>query len=170
MLKSLFIICLWIVLLGFISCNQESGSSQNQHKDKPSRQQDISAITAVSKARAAAFSKGDAAGIAIHFTDDAMLMAPDKPAMQGREAVQSYYQSIFDEYVPGLNSYYDEVEVSGDLAYGRGFAEVVLTPRQGGQTLRSTAKYINILKRQADGSWKTTHDIWNSNERVISNE
>jgi ketosteroid isomerase-like protein len=30
--------------------------------------------------------------------------------------------------------------------------------------LVSTAKYLNILKKQADGSWKTTHDIWNSNE------
>ena len=78
--------------------------------------------------------------------------------------MQAYYQSIFDAYTPGLNSHYDEVEVSGDMAYGIGYAEVLLTPRQGGQPAKSTAKYINILKRQADGSWKTTHDIWNSNE------
>ena len=164
MLKQLTNFCVWVAICAFTACTQESGSSQNANN--PSPQQDISAITAVSKARADTFNKGDAAGIAAHFTGDAFLMAPDKSTMQGREAIQAYYQAIFDQYTPGLNSYYDEVEVSGDLAYGRGFAEVVLTPRQGGEALHSTAKYINILKRQADGSWKTTHDIWNSNEPV----
>jgi ketosteroid isomerase-like protein len=28
----------------------------------------------------------------------------------------------------------------------------------------STAKYLNILEKQSDGTWKTTHDIWNGNE------
>ena len=37
---------------------------------------------------------------------------------------QSYYQRIFDECETRLKSYYDEVKVSGPLAYGRGFAEV----------------------------------------------
>ena len=30
--------------------------------------------------------------------------------------------------------------------------------------MTSTSKYLNILERQADGTWKTTHDIWNANE------
>jgi hypothetical protein len=58
----------------------------------------------------------------------------------------------------------EEVKVSGDLAYGRGFAKVKLIPHGGGDTLTSTAKYVNILQRQPNGSWLTTHDIWNGNE------
>jgi len=27
----------------------------------------------------------------------------------------------------------------------------------------SISKYLNILERQPDASWKTTHDIWNDN-------
>ena len=81
-----------------------------------------------------------------------------------QSAAQSYYQRIFDEYDTGLKSYYEEVKVSGPLADGIGFAEVALIPKQGGQALTSTAKYINIMKREADGTWKTTHDIWNGNE------
>lgn len=139
------------------------GCSQQQAADT-SNAQDVAAIEAVSKARAKAFNQGNAAGIAIHFTDDAVLMAPDKPATTGRTAVETYYQSIFDEFTTQLKSGYDEVELDGDLAYGRGFAEVTLTPKTGGEPVTSTAKYVNILKRQPDGSWKTTHDIWNSNE------
>ena len=46
-------------------------------------------ITAISTSRAQAFNAGDAAGIAVHFTEDAILMAPGKPATTGRAAVQS---------------------------------------------------------------------------------
>jgi len=41
-----------------------------------------------------------------------------------------------------------------------GYAKVKLVPHNGGDTLASTAKDINILERQDDGSWLTTHDIW----------
>ena len=124
---------------------------------------DKAAIAAMSDARAKAFAAGDAAGIGRHFTEDACLMAPGVPTRRGRAAVQAYYQAIFDEYRTGLTSGYDEVKVSGDLAYGRGFATVTLVPKVGGVPQTSTAKYINILQRQPDGTWKTTHDIWNAN-------
>lgn len=124
---------------------------------------DIQAIKEISNTRAQAFRDGNAEGIAKYFTEDAVLMAPDKPAMKGRDSVSAYYQAIFDEYHTDLESYYEEVGVDGDLAYGRGFAKVSLVPKTGGDTLLSTAKYLNILKRQADGTWKTTHDVWNGN-------
>lgn len=138
-----------------ISC--KDGNPGSVEKDKE-------LITAVSAARAKAFNEGNAAGIAIHFTEDAKLMAPGKPAGVGKAAVQQYYQSIFDVYHTKLESHYEEVEVSGDMAYGRGFAKVVLFPKAGGDSLVSTAKYLNILEKQPDGTWKTTHDIWNGNE------
>lgn len=126
--------------------------------------QEIEAIIAVSNARAKAFNQGDAAGIAEHFTEDAILMPPGSESLIGRDAVAQYYQSIFDQYETGLESGYKEVEVRGNLAYGRGYARVKLTPKTGGATVNSEAEYINILKKQPDGSWKTTHDIWNSSE------
>lgn len=125
---------------------------------------DIAAIKAMSAARAKAFNEGKAKEIAIHFTEDGVLMAPGAPATSGRAAVEAYYQSIFDQYATELESGYKEVEVSGDLAYGRGFAKVKLVPHGGGDTLVSSAKYINILQRQKDGSWLTSHDIWNGDE------
>src|SRR5687767_6767362 len=131
----------------------------------PSTENEKKLITEISHARAKAFNEGNAAAIAIHFTEDALLMAPGKPAASGKAAVQTYYQSIFDDYTTQLESHYEEVEVSGNLAYGRGFAKVTLVPKKGGAPLTSTAKYLNILKKQPGGLWKTTHDIWNGNEQ-----
>jgi len=125
---------------------------------------DISHIKALSAARAKAFNEGNADVIANAFTENGMLLAPAMKSGKGREAVRNYYQSIFDQYKTFLESGYEEVKVSGDMAYGVGYAKVKLVPHSGGDTLFSTAKYINILERQADGSWLTTHDIWNGNE------
>ncbi|HTF31448.1 MAG TPA: SgcJ/EcaC family oxidoreductase [Flavitalea sp.] len=125
---------------------------------------DVTAIKSMSAARAKAFNDGNAAGIADHFTEDGVLMAPGSAVTFGRAAVEDYYRSIFDQYATVLESGYEEVKISGDLAYGRGFAKVKLIPHGGGDTLTSTAKYINILQRQPNGSWLTTHDIWNGNE------
>lgn len=142
----------------FFSCQSEKPSEQ------PSIQQDKEAITAVSNARAKAFNNSDAAGIAEHFTEDAILMAPGIPAMEGRESVRDYYQSIFDDYEPELESRYVEIKIDGDLAYGRGIAKVILIPKDDTESSEATSKYLNILQRQPDGTWKTTHDIWNSND------
>jgi len=125
---------------------------------------DISKIKELSAARAKAFNEGDANVIAMAFTEDGVLMAPATKSTTGREAVRAYYQGIFDQYQTFLESGYEDVQVSGDLAYGVGYAKVKLVPHSGGDTLFSTAKYVNLLKRQNDGSWLTTHDIWNGNE------
>ncbi len=130
----------------------------------PDKEKDIDRITAISAERARAFNEGNAAGIAEHFTADAFLMAPGTSSLRGPEAIEGYYQAIFDTYHTGLESGYESVVVDGDLAYGRGFARVTLIPKAGGDTLFSTSKYLNILERQPDGDWKTTHDIWNGNE------
>jgi hypothetical protein len=73
----------------------------------PSTENEKKLITEISKARAKAFNEGNAAGIAIHFTEDAFLMAPGKPAVKGKAAVQGYYQVIFDEYTTELYSHYE---------------------------------------------------------------
>ena len=155
LLKQLTYFAVLCICLFPVSCIIPSG---------PSTENEKKLITEISQARAKAFNEGNAAAIAIHFTEDALLMAPGKPSTSGKAAVQTYYQSIFDEYSTQLESHYEEVEVSGNLAYGRGFAKVTLIPKKGGTPLVSTAKYLNILKKQPDGLWKTTHDIWNGNE------
>ena len=121
-------------------------------------------IKKISSERAKAFNEGDAAGIAKHFADKCFLMAPGGQTKTDPAQVKAYYQAIFDKYTTGLESGYEDVKVDGDLAYGRGFAKVRLKDKVTGEEKTSTAKYLNILEKQSDGTWKTTHDIWNGNE------
>jgi uncharacterized protein (TIGR02246 family) len=132
--------------------------------EKKNSMEDIATITAISAERAKAFNEGNANGIATHFTNEAYLMAPESETKRGRAEIEAYYQAIFDEFETELESGYEDVKVDGDLAYGRGFAKVWLTPKSGGKKIYSESKYLNILERQSDGAWKTTHDIWNGND------
>jgi uncharacterized protein (TIGR02246 family) len=146
----------YLLLLIFLAvgCN----TSQNQTED------DIQEIEKMSAERAIAFNEGDASGIAKHFSENGLLMAPDSETLSGQSAVEAYYQSIFDEFETSLDSYYEEVKVSGDLAFGRGLAEVQLVQKITGDTTFSTSKYLNILQKSENGQWVTTHDIWNTVE------
>jgi ketosteroid isomerase-like protein len=38
-----------------------------------------------------------------------------------------------------------------------------MTPKEGGQTIRGRGKFLSILKKQADGSWKFAIDCFNDN-------
>jgi uncharacterized protein (TIGR02246 family) len=124
----------------------------------------VETIKNISAQRAKAFNEGDAASIASFFASDCFLMAPGGATKRTPKDVQAYYQSIFDTYHTELESGYEEVKVDGNLAYGRGYAKVKLVNKKDSSTQFSTAKYLNILEKQPDGRWLTTHDIWNNNE------
>jgi ketosteroid isomerase-like protein len=54
-----------------------------------------------------------------------------------------------------------EIEGVGKLAYQRGtYQMTMLLP--GGVTASDSGKYVEIRRRQADGTWLITRDIWNS--------
>jgi uncharacterized protein (TIGR02246 family) len=154
-MQRVLVIAMLILLISLTSCNKQN------IKDNDA---DILTIKELSAARAKAFNDGRADEIANAFTENGVLMAPGAKLTRGRKAVREYYQAIFDQYRTFLESGYEEVKVSGNMGYGVGFARVKLVRHSGGDTLASTAKYINILQRQTDGSWLTTHDIWNGNE------
>jgi ketosteroid isomerase-like protein len=57
----------------------------------------------------------------------------------------------------------DETEITGSWAFSRGMFVSTLTPKGEGQAVLIDGKFMTVLKRQADGSWKIYRDIWNSN-------
>lgn len=121
------------------------------------------ALNSLREAYVTATNAGDAAGVANLFAEDAMRMAPNAPAEVGREAIQSGLQASFDTYANNLTASTDEIEVAGDWAFSRGSYTITLTPKAGGQPTEDAGKWLNVSKRQPDGSWKITRHIWNSN-------
>jgi uncharacterized protein (TIGR02246 family) len=102
----------------------------------------------------AASNQGDAKALAALYADDAMLLPPDHEPIQGREAIGAFWSRGTDE---GLEVTTLTIEVDGDLGYLVGRYNLPATDEEPADS----GKYVMCLKRQRDGSWKLTADIWN---------
>jgi uncharacterized protein (TIGR02246 family) len=102
----------------------------------------------------AASNQGDARALADLYAEDAMLLPPDHEPVRGREAIGAYWSQGTDE---GLEVTTLAVEVNGDLGYLVGRYNLPATEEEPADS----GKYVMCLKRQRDGAWKLTADIWN---------
>lgn len=110
-----------------------------------------------------AFDQGDIASIAAHYADDAKLLPPNNPMVQGRQQIQDFFKSLLAMSASrALVLKTLEVNGSADLAYEVGTYTLTLQPQSASQSITDTGKYVTIWKRQADGSLKLAIDIWNS--------
>ena len=107
-----------------------------------------------------AFARGDAAGCAAVYSEDAKILPPDSPALTGRQAGQEVWQSVINMGVKRVSLQTLEMEEMGDTAVERGAATVYIQGEDG-QTMEASAKFIILWKRQSDGVWKWHWDCWN---------
>ena len=93
------------------------------------------------------------------YTEDAVVMIPNRPALVGREAIlQMYARTQWSELqVTPL-----EIDGNGDLAYIRGTISIEMTIEGSPEPISDTVKYVTIYRRQSDGSWPVVIDILNS--------
>ena len=127
-------------------------------------QTDLTPINNLRTAFQAAYNAGDAAALAALYTDDAISLPDHHAAVQGKAAIQRYYEDeIFKQYMATIAIMPGDTEITGDLAHEHGTYSITVTPRAGGNQMTDDGKYVVIFKRGADGIWKIHHDIDNSN-------
>jgi uncharacterized protein (TIGR02246 family) len=110
----------------------------------------------------AAFTRGDVAGVAALYAEDARLLPPQSSVLWGRQAIQEFWQGARDMGVRALALRTEEVEARGDLAYELGSATLDIRAADGA-LIQDTVKYVVIWKRRSSGPWQLAVDIWNSN-------
>ena len=91
------------------------------------------------------------------YTEDAVLMPPNAPTVEGRTAIREFFAAL--PPVAEFSSKDDTIVGLGELAYVYG--RYVLSLDLEGSPVDS-GKYLDIRRRQADGSWKMSVDIFNS--------
>jgi uncharacterized protein (TIGR02246 family) len=110
----------------------------------------------------AAYNAGDAAGVTALYTDDAVSMPDHHAAVQGKAALQQYFQEVFAQYTTKLSLLSPDLEINGDVAHETGIYTMIMTPKAGGNAMTQSGKYLVVLKRQPDGLWRLHHDIDNT--------
>jgi len=98
-----------------------------------------------------------------YYTEDAVFMPPQAPAVEGHEAITASFEAMpdFSDLVLEM------VEAHGtvDLAWARG-TYTITWMMPDGTPMRDAGSYLEIWQRQADGSWKVKADMFNSDLQV----
>jgi len=103
-------------------------------------------------------SAGDAQKFASFYASDASFYPAGAPVVKGRDAIQAAFKQLSS--APGFALSWtvtsSQIATAGDIAYLTGAYEVKFT---GGE---EKGKYITVWKKQADGGWQVTNDIFNA--------
>jgi uncharacterized protein (TIGR02246 family) len=104
-----------------------------------------------------AFNAHDAQTLASVYTSDGILLPPNSEKVEGTDALEEFWESIFELGVDhgSLETVY--AEGRGDSAYEEGTFILYTADNE----LLDRGKYIVIWKK-VDGTWKLHLDIWNS--------
>jgi uncharacterized protein (TIGR02246 family) len=111
----------------------------------------------------AASAKDAAALVRAFYAPDAVLMPPNRPAVEGREQIQGFLQGLMDSGLTEIKLETTTTASGEALAYGRGRYTLSLAP-PGGAPVRDVGKYVVVYRRQANGSWRAVADIFNSDQ------
>ncbi len=115
---------------------------------------DMDEINALDSGVADAINARDAAAVAAHYADDAAILPPGAERMDGKEAIQGYWQGAIDAGLSEVSIVATSVDITGDRSVTVG----TLSGKMGDAAL--AGKYIVIGKKTGQG-WKIHRDIWN---------
>jgi ketosteroid isomerase-like protein len=101
------------------------------------------------------------------FADDATVLAPDRPAIEGKSAARAFYADAFREIETMRVIYHDPlVDIDGALAVRRYTATAQVTYKGSHKTVATRTKYLDVLRKELNGDWKIVVHMWSSNEDV----
>jgi ketosteroid isomerase-like protein len=100
-----------------------------------------------------------------YYAADATVYPTGMPKVSGTQAIRDGMTQIMS--IPGFALQWTpvraEVSASGDIGYTTG-TTVVTMNNGAGNPVTERGKYLQVWKKQADGQWKVTEDIFNSDE------
>lgn len=115
---------------------------------------DLDQIKALDSGVADGINAGDAAAVASYYTEDAAIHPPGAGRMDGKDAIQAYWQAGIDAGLSDVSIIATSVDLNGDSSVSVG----TLSGNMGDAAL--TGKYIVVGKKTAEG-WQIFQDIWN---------
>ncbi len=105
----------------------------------------------------------DAEKVASFYAADAIVYPPNAPTVHGQASAKKAWASFFTDstFTISWKTVFAEVSKSGDLGFTTGTYEDSYR-KPDGTLVSEKGKYLCTWEKQADGTWKATHDMWNS--------
>jgi len=145
-----------VVVLALSSCSGGENSMQTEASAS------VAELGQMNRDFAAALNAKDAKAAAAMYTEDAVLIPPGEPLVRGREAIEEYWRGAIE--MGGVRDVSVETMdalSSGSLGYESG-SFVLTADGPDGEPVIDRGRYIELLRREPDGRWLSTHGIWNA--------
>ena len=132
---------------------------------KPATNPRATAESAIRAADAAWVKTAESAqldGFLSFYSDDAVALPDNGPLTTGKEPLRKLLAGFFT--LPGFSLTWKAATVeaarSGEMGYSRG-AYVLTMNDANGNPMTQHGKFVEVWKKQSDGSWKCAVDIFN---------
>jgi len=107
-----------------------------------------------------AFNSGDAAGVAACYAKKGRILPPNADIVEGQTELKPFLKGFLDT---GAKLSFDLIEIyeTPDVCTAVGRYEMTF-PAGGPGPDHDSGKFVEVWKRQPDGHWLITDDIFNS--------
>ena len=154
-----------LVLAGCIALLTFACACQPQTPQTPpdTRAADEAAIKEFDAQWSKAASAKDLDKMLSYYADDALVLQPNGPMVNSKDAVRKIWKEVLA--APGFSGGWTatkvEVAKSGEIGYVSGTWEFTMNGPNG-KLATERGKFVEVVRKQANGQWKCVVDIWNS--------
>ncbi len=155
-----FVLCLVVVLSHTVFLKAENISTNNK---------DNSLIKKLYETWHEAVESSNIDGYINSLDKNITLIPPGGPVISGAENYREFLGPVFESATYKIQDGEYDIEVIGDIAIVRSRQTVYLTFKDNANKIQSdgalqdnitTSDYLDVLKRQEDGSWKCLVHTW----------
>ncbi len=111
----------------------------------------------------AAVTSGDRERWISLWTESGVQMAPDAPKRTSRDEIRAAMEPFFDLYQHKMTVHPEDVRLVADWGFVRGEFTDEASSKVNEERARRTGKFLTIVEKQSDGTWKIACDCFNYN-------
>ena len=156
-MKKLLFLTSSVAMLTFI------GSCQLMRQKEPDKATNEAALKKIDEEWSKAAGSKDVDKAVSYYAPDAILLPPNAATTTGKESIRKIWKDMLT--APGFSGGWTaskvEVANSGETGYASGTWDFKWKDAKGKAT-GDHGKFVEVWKKQSDGSWKCAVDIWNS--------
>jgi ketosteroid isomerase-like protein len=157
MIRSFWTVCAFVALL--TACDRQEPMKPTQ----PTAASDEKAFTATTGAFHETLRQNDVTGFMSYIDDNAIVAPPGEQPVRGKHAVEQWYKDFLRRYrTSSLELTGKEVFVGDRWAAEFGSFTWGLTPADRSAPIVDHGTYMQVWRRQPDGTWRFAREVWNS--------